>query len=208
VRNANPGSAVSWADLFIGYGPWLHPQPAREAEFLPGHNTSYKRDVLLACGDRLEQLLEAETVLHWELRAQGHRLYLEPAAQVAHTNFSLWRSWLPVQYYAGRVFGSARARGMRPWRRALFAAGSPLIPGLRLWRVWRAAGSRELRSRFFRCLHALAIGLMLDGAGQLAGYVAGPGRAVDRVARFEFHRFRHIREQDRRELARELEAGA
>ena len=36
VRNANPNTAVSWADLLIGYGPWLTPSPSREAEFLPG----------------------------------------------------------------------------------------------------------------------------------------------------------------------------
>ena len=207
VRNANPGSAVSWADLFIGYGPWLHPQAAREAEFLPGHNTSYKREVLLGLGDRLEQLLEAETVLHWELRAGGQRLYLESAARVAHTNFSLWRSWLPVQYLAGRVFAGARVRAMPWWRRAVFATGSPLIPWLRLWRIWRTARSPELRPYFGRCLHALVIGLLLDGVGQLTGYLAGTGRALDRVARFEFHRFRHIRAQDRREWALDLQAG-
>ena len=45
-RNANPQSSVSWADFFIGYSPWLAPSPSREAEFLPGHNTSYKRGCL------------------------------------------------------------------------------------------------------------------------------------------------------------------
>jgi hypothetical protein len=50
VRNANPQSSVSWADLFIGYSPWLAPSSSREAEFLPGHSTSYKRAVLLEYG--------------------------------------------------------------------------------------------------------------------------------------------------------------
>src|SRR5262245_42696463 len=71
VRNAKPKAAVSWADLLIGYGPWLAPSPSREAEFLPGHNTSYKRAVLLEYGDQLDSLLQAETVLHWDLRNKG-----------------------------------------------------------------------------------------------------------------------------------------
>src|SRR5581483_3682407 len=101
VRNANPNTAVSWADLFIGYGPWLAPSPSREAEFLPGHNTSYKRDVLLTYENRLDSMMQAETVLHWDLRSKGHRLYMESAASVAHTNFSLWSSWVPAQFYNG-----------------------------------------------------------------------------------------------------------
>jgi hypothetical protein len=201
VRNANPKSAVSWADLFIGYGPWLSPTSAREGDFLPGHNTSYKRDLLLGYGHRLEPMMEAETLLHWDLRKNGHRLYLEPSAQVAHTNFSLWRSWLPVQFYNGRLFAGARVRDMPPWRRMLFVVGSPLIPLLRLWRIWRGLESGEHRRRFLSCIHALVIGLLMDGAGQLVGYAAGIGRAVDQVARFEFHRFQHIRDEDRRDLS-------
>lgn len=65
VRNANPATAVSWADLFVGYGPWLEPVERRDVPFLPGHNSSYKRALLLECGDRLDALLTVETVLHW-----------------------------------------------------------------------------------------------------------------------------------------------
>src|SRR5688500_5467858 len=106
---------------FPGYGPFLWPTPSREVDFLPGHNSCYKRDVLLGYGDRLESMMESETVLHWDLRANGHRLYLEPAARVAHMNFSLWLSWIPAQFLNGRLFAGARAREMshpRRWRSA------------------------------------------------------------------------------------------
>ena len=201
VRNANPKSAVSWADLFIGYGPWLWPTTAREVDFLPGHNTSYKRAHLLAYGDKLEPMMEAETLLHWDLRKNGHRLFIDPSAQVAHMNFSLWQSWLPVQFYNGRLFAGARVREMALWKRALFIAGSPMIPWVRLWRIWTNLECGEQRRHFLGCIHALVIGLIMDGVGQLAGYVAGVGRAVDQVARFEFHRLRHIRNEDRQDLS-------
>jgi hypothetical protein len=200
VRNANPKSAVSWADLFIGYGPWLWPTTAREADLLPGHNTSYKRAHLMAYGEKLEPMMEAETLLHWDLRKNGHRLFIDPSAQVAHTNFSLWQSWLPVQFYNGRLFAGARVRDMALWQRALFVAGSPAIPGLRLWRIWTSLRCGEQRRRFLSCLHALVIGLILDGVGQLVGYAAGVGRAVDQVARFEFYRLRHVRDEDRHDV--------
>jgi len=201
VRNANPKSAVSWADLFIGYGPWLSPTIPREVDFLPGHNTSYKRALLLAYGKELESMMEAETLLHWDLRKNGHRLFIDPSVQVAHMNFSLWRSWLPVQFYNGRLFAGARVRKMALWKRALFVAGSPVIPGLRFWRIWRDLEGGEQQRRFLSCTHALVIGLILDGVGQLVGYAAGVGRAVDQVARFEFHRLRHIRDEDRQDLS-------
>ena len=200
VRNANPATAVSWADLFIGYGPWLEPVAAGEVEFLPGHNTSYKRGALLDYGDRLESLLGAETVLHWDLRSKGHRLYLEPAARVAHTNFSLWSSWIPVQFLSGRVFAGTRRTGMSPLTRAVYVLGSPLIPLVRLVRLARAARAPELRSRFLRYLPAIAAGLVLDAAGQMVGYALGAGDSPRELARYEFRRIDHLTARDRREV--------
>lgn len=197
VRNANPNTAVSWADLLIGYGPWLTPSPSREAEFLPGHNTSYKRVILLEYGERLDSMMQAETVLHWDLRRKGHRLYMESAASVAHTNFSLWSSWGPAQLYNGRLFAGTRAREKPLSWRLLFAVGAPLIPAVRLWRIWAGLPSKELRSRFLSCLHVLAIGLLIDGLGQMIGYAIGAGNALEKVAQYETDRFRHVREQDR-----------
>jgi len=200
VRNANPNTAVSWADLFIGYGPWLTPAPSREAEFLPGHNTSYKREILLGYGDQLDAMMEAETVLHWDLGEKGYRLYMESTASVAHTNFSLWSSWVPAQFFNGRLFAGARARQKPlPWR-IMFALGSPLIPIVRLWRIWAGLPSKDLKIRFLSCLHALMIGLAIDGMGQMVGYAFGTGNALDKVAKFEVDRFKHIREQDRLDI--------
>ena len=203
-RNANPETGISWADLFLGYGPFLWPTQAREVDFLPGHNSSYKREALLGYGDRLESMMEAETVLHWDLRANGHRLYLEPAARVSHMNFSLWMSWIPSQFLNGRLFAGARARQMSPVRRAAYAVGSPLIPLVRLLRIGSAAvRSRELRPRFFQALPALIVGLAVDGAAQFVGYLVGAGDALDHIGRYEFHRAQRITENDRREVLAE-----
>ncbi len=100
MLKANPGSLVSWCDFLIGYGPWADPQPGHESLHLPGHNSSYKRSALMSYGDRLETMLAAETVLHADLHARGHRLYLDPAAKTAHVNFSQLLPWLRVQYHA------------------------------------------------------------------------------------------------------------
>lgn len=197
VRNANPATAVSWADFFIGYGPWMLPARRSQVEFLPGHNSSYKKADLLAYGERLEDMMEAETLLHWDLHRRGRPLLLEPAAAVAHANFSLWRSWLPIQYHAGRLFGGSRALSMPGWRRLMYFAGSPLIPGLRLMRIARHALHARLLGRLIMTLPALAVGLALDGLGQSVGYLRGAGNSREKVAEYEYRRIDHVTDYDR-----------
>jgi len=198
VYNANPGSAVSEADFAIGYGPWMAPLDAREMRFLPGHNSSYKRDDLLELGGRLERLLESETVLHMEWSSQGRRLVVEPGATVRHANYSLWRSWIPVQVLAGRLFGGVRSMTWPRRRRLFYAAASPLIPVVRFWRcaVEYTRPGRNLR-RLAWAAPALAIGLALDGFGQFLGYLFGPGNSMQRLSRYEFNRVEHVRPEDR-----------
>jgi hypothetical protein len=198
-RNANPGTLVSWCDFVIGYGPWVDPRCSGDRPFLAGHNSSYRREVLVGLGARLEDLLEAETVLHLELRRSGLRLVLQPGARAAHTNFGRFGVWLPVQFHCGRVFAAERAR---PWgrpKRAAYAAASPLIPCVRLYRALRHLGSAEPpRPSALQALPLLALALAADGLGQLVGYLLGSGRSPVFLTGFEFRRMDHVPEQDRR----------
>jgi Glycosyl transferase family 2 len=101
VRNANPKSVTSWADFLSAYGPWSELATAGEIEHLPGHNSSYKRAILLDYGPKLEAMLGAESVLHWDLRARGYRLYLEPKAKIAHLNLGYCLPWHRRSFVAG-----------------------------------------------------------------------------------------------------------
>src|SRR5262249_6640055 len=120
MDNGNPQSLISWADFLIGYGPWLDPPAAGEVSQLPGHNSAYKRTVLLNYGEQLEAMLGAETALHEDLRARGLRLYLEPAAKTFHINFTQPRRWVPYLCHSGRVFAAERARRWPPLRPARY----------------------------------------------------------------------------------------
>jgi hypothetical protein len=198
MRNANPGTLVSWCDFVIGYGPWLAPGVAGDRPFLPGHNSSYRRDVLLSVGTRLPELMAVETVLHTHLRARGYRLTLAPEARAAHTNFALLRSWLPVQYHCGRAFAAERVRTWTVGKRVLYALGSPLIPWIRLGRALRQLRRAESpRPPLARLGPLLLVGLTADGIGQLVGCVAGKGTSPERLARYEFRRSEHVPRADR-----------
>lgn len=200
MANANPRSITSWANLLIEYAPWLEPSAGGEREHLPGHNGSYKRQLLLEYGDRLEAMLDAESVLHWDLRAKGYQLYLEPQARTFHQNFSARRPSLKLRFNGGRLFASSRARAWPLWRRAVFALASPLIPAVRCTRIAREMIRPGRPRRLLpRVLPALIVGLAFDGVGEMIGYAFGPGEAMATLSDMEFNRERFLVEHDRRE---------
>ena len=198
VGNANPESVVSWADFLLGYGPWMQPASAGEVEHLPGHNSSYKRSVLVDYGAELETMLEAESVMHWDLRAKDHRLYLEPRAKISHMNFGVFSSWIPAQFHSSRMFAAVRARRWPFSLRLLYACAAPLIPAVRFWRMVRQSRNFKLR-----VVPAVILGLAVSALGEMAGYAFGSGNARQKLTGFEFHRVRHAGGRARRTTRRQ-----
>ncbi len=191
---ANQDSLLGWADLLMGFGAWVERDEAREMDGLPGHNSSYKRDVLLAYGSELEALFEIEHLLHDDLRARGHRLYFEPAARTRHLNVSRASSWLSNRFFGGWVFAVLRSRRWPPWRRLVYVLGSPLLPPLRLWRI--APDLRRLGKRHPlvpRVLPALVLGVVVESAGEALGYAFGSRVRVTKPLDVEIDRLRHVR---------------
>lgn len=203
VRNANPGSALSWADLLMTYGPWLDPTPAGMVGHLPGYNCSYKRSILMEYDRELESMLREEIFLHQDLCSNGFQIYLEPSAKVAHTNLSLPSSWVKMRFLSGRVFAAARSKNWSALRRAVYILGAPLIPIIRIRRIIFEAykpgrlQNMEISMRI-RVLISIIFGSVLDGLGQLTGFAIGAGRSEEKLSAYEFHRHSHLTEKDRR----------
>ncbi|MCC7175717.1 MAG: glycosyltransferase [Bryobacterales bacterium] len=199
VKNGNPHSLLSWANLVIEYLDWLHPAPGGEAHHLPGHNSAYKRDLLLAFGDDLGDWLEAESVLHWRLRADGHRVALEPAAVTRHYNFSRFLPTLALRYDCGRQFAAMCRVRWSLARRLLYIGGSPLIPFVRVARIVRQMRRPGRPARLLPALAPLCLFLLaIETVGAVAGYAAGPGSSIRRIARIDFHREDYMNRRDRR----------
>lgn len=196
MENANPGTVISWVELFMSYGPWFEPHRG-VAHDLPGHNSAYKRHVLLELGDRLETVVGHSTSLHPALRALGHELYIEPAARVDHLNPSRWRSYFALAFEAGRLYGVLRSAEWPPARRVVYIAGSPLIPAVRLWKIVRDA-RRSARGRAVipRVVPALVPMLVSNAIGEASGYLFGAGR-TDHLDDAELHRTHYIRQAER-----------
>ena len=135
VLNANPDSSASWGCFLVYYGTWAWARPQNEVKHLPANHSCYRRDVLMGYGPRLPDMLQAESVLHKDLLATGHRLVQEPAAKAYHLNYSRPGSILREYVLASHVFAAERAAHWGFLRRAVYAVGSPLLPLIRLPRV-------------------------------------------------------------------------
>lgn len=200
VENANPATMLSWTNLLMAYGQWGGAAAGKVVEDLPKHNVSYKRAVLMEYDSELESMVGREGSLHRTLRAKGHKLYMEPKAEIYHLNPSRLSSTVPLRFQAGRLFGSTRAQrgGWSPLRRLLYIGALPLIPAMHLPRILREMRARgQHRQLMPRILPALLFGLALGAFGEAAGYAFGGGDAARFLEMFELDRLNHLTPGDK-----------
>ncbi|HLF30779.1 MAG TPA: hypothetical protein VI566_07085 [Xanthomonadales bacterium] len=173
--NAGPLNALSWAVTWIFNGPWLHDPPRGAMSSVPGHHSAYRREALLALGDELDASLVAGEHLLVALRNRGHRFLLEPAAVVNVTTASRPGEFITCLFQNARLYAALRMRHWSMLRRFGYVAGSPLIPLVRIPRIFkhvrRAGQQRMALSR----APILLAGLAISAAGEMAGYLLGPG---------------------------------
>jgi hypothetical protein len=193
--NANPATLLSQSDFLVSYGEWAAPVDSGVLDLLPGHNSVYRRDVLLAYGDDLPRMLDSQTVLMWDLRSQGHQLYFEADAVLYHMNFSAFEPWLRAVFFAGRILAARRTQGWPTWKRWVYAGGWWLIPLARLWRLRRQMQHTTVYPQIAIVVLAQ---FFCSAFGELMGYLTGrEGGAVRAINRYESDRFRHVNAKDR-----------
>lgn len=178
----NSSSAAGFADpiYLMGHGRWVPPARRGERKLLASHDTCYKRDILLSYGAQLPDLLMAEPILMWKLRADGHRLFLEPDVKSAH-GYTVKLLTLVAFMAWNRCFGHMRAEVFHwsRWKRYLMASAAPILPLLRVVKL----GAYLLKEHPVR-LPTFLIGLPVIlfaqyGAvlGEAIGLVMGKGDA-------------------------------
>jgi hypothetical protein len=200
LTNANPTSALSWADLFLNFGPCVMRDSGGISPFIPWHNSSYQRTALMEYGDGLARMLEVEGILHIDQQRRGRGLFLCAAATTSHVNISRFDSFLSGHFWGSRMFWGALIREQRwPfWKRLALAIASPALGLVRLWRALREMRrTGKLKDLLPAVLPALWAGVMAISLGALAGALFGVGDAVSHRISVELHRDCHLREADR-----------
>ncbi len=189
MEDANLDGVIALSNVMLDYGRWLSPGAAREVETVPDFNCSFKRDALLESARPLEELFEARSAVAQDLRHRGYRLYLEPAAKLAHLNVAKPGPWLVERYLAGRILGGARVTSWPTRRRLLYLAGSIAIPVVLFLRAARVAWRLRLSwPRRAAIALPLLIGSLAWTLGEVVGYVCGSGRAPQRMMEYELHK--------------------
>lgn len=197
VCNANPDTRISWANLLVEYGPWLSDKRDGNASFLPGHNSAYRRDLLLGYGEALAEMLEAEWVLQAELRKKGHKLLFDPKIKVAHLNYSFIGRSVRLQFLNGRMFAASRANGWAYWKRLFFALMSPAIPIKRTLRVsFDVRSNKERKWYLVSSLPMTVLLLIASGIGEGIGYLLGDGGQRNALAQMEYRRWCNLKPEE------------
>ena len=199
-RNANPTTAVSGANFLIEYGDFADPIATRFLRHIPGHNSSYKRTALLEYGERLAEMLEAESPMQWDMMSRGHTFCMEPDAKAYHLNYSILTASLVVHFWAGRVFAASRCQQWATSRRLLYFFASPLIPIVRLIRISRTIFRLRQSSRLPMLFLFVIVMLIVSGAGEACGYLLHTGESMRMVSKREFHRERYLVPRDQKML--------
>jgi hypothetical protein len=194
MRNGNRESAISCADFLLSFLDWSFPNESGTVSSCPGHNTSYKTNVLREYDANLEEWLNPERVLHVDLASKGHRMLLTTAAATRHVNVSLVHSYLGHSFGGGRLFSGARAATWSGGRAVFYACASPIVPLLRLFRIVKyldTAGKRK-EARFWASLPWMTVGLLWHAMGEAVGYLAGSGEEMKRYMSYEMRRIDHV----------------
>jgi len=193
---ANP-RPLSWANMLLDYGPFLAeaagaPRPVAD---LPGHNSSYRREILLRHGERLESMLELETALHEDLHRRDERMLLAPRARLAHVNVTLARAWLRERWHGGCIYAGVRSREWSRGRRLLYSVAAPAIPLVRLRRALRTGRSAIGGVMLARAFPFMAVGVIVQSAGEACGYSLGRG-STEKLVEIELRRLNYLASDD------------
>jgi hypothetical protein len=175
LRAAAEGVAVLGMELRCGNPQTLVARGAHlgayaSVDTIPGHNVAYDRKVLLdVAGDRLDDYLEVEYVLHWELARRGHAARAV-AARAAHDAPASAAAALRTTFLNSASGAAARGRIER-WsfaRRVLYALAAPVrSPVIRFRRLLHLQGVER------GALAYAGISYVVSAVGESVGALGG-----------------------------------
>jgi hypothetical protein len=152
------------------YGRWMA-GPGGPWPDLPGHNTAYRRDALLGALEEMPDGMDAENLLQGEIRRAGGELYLDMDVRIAHLNCEHYgaagREWRDFS----RVYAARRAANWGRLRRAVYGAGSALLPVVRLTRLIGFARRGGHLGLLLRGLDIVSVALVSSAFGEMLGYL-------------------------------------
>jgi hypothetical protein len=174
-------SALDWAAFFAEYGHFMFPIDEGVVDQVPGINLSVKRRAL----GRGREFVDGE---FWKafwcrrLQAEGTCLWLTPSVVVHYRkHFRLWL-FLARRFHHGRCYAAMRSRAWSGARRALYAAGCPLLPLVFCARIVKSvAPKKRYRWELIRSFPHVVLAAVSWAVGELCGYLFAAGSSCGEV---------------------------
>ncbi|HQJ73951.1 MAG TPA: hypothetical protein PKW14_00030 [Bacteroidota bacterium] len=108
-------SIIDWVGYLTHYLLWQKGTKGGEHfTMIPGHNSIYKKNILLSFYDKLEYFLYSDTVMQWKLLDEGYKLYLTDEVYLIHDDKMSFSNLLFENFYNGWLFSYAR-RKINDW---------------------------------------------------------------------------------------------
>jgi hypothetical protein len=170
---------LNWALYYCDFGRYGRPFKTGEVSYVSDVNLAYKRDALMVVNDIWRDAYH-ETTVHWTLLSQGKKLCLDdrPVVYQKRKGLKLFRT-LSERIAWGRVFAETRVNELGFIRRLFFAASSPLLPPLLLFRVFRhMRRQKQTPGRMILTLPIAFLLLIGWSFGESIGYFIGEPKPV------------------------------
>ncbi len=176
VENGATTRLVDWANFLIIFAPVLAPLArGRGQEISLQANISYKRD-RLPPPDPEKGIMEM--LLNRTLAARGETLVADERLIVSHVQSHGWAGTLAAHFHNGRSIAGYRQPSLTPAWRVARLGSCALLPAHLTWRVVRAVvAKRRLCGTTAAALPIVTLLACCHAAGELTGYLAGPGRS-------------------------------
>jgi hypothetical protein len=181
VVNGSP-ELTSEAGFLIANGPFVPPVRAgRSRRISVQANISYKRQALPR--DLLSDPFGLVEMFHNErLVAEGQMLVTDPRMVVTHFQALTIPRAMRLHFDNGRVIGAWRAAHRGTRERVIRALACPLLPPVLFARLVRTLREKGLLGgRELAALPLVPLVLLSHAAGELTGYLRGPGSSIGRM---------------------------
>ncbi len=179
VEKREPDTVLNWAVYLCDFSRYMNPVRSGPAFYLTDCNVSYKREALIEIADIWAEAFH-ETAVHGALRARGETLWLSPDIVVYQQRDLRLGPALRERYKFGRLFAGIRVAGQSGARRLIYAAFTPVLPALLVWRAaMNVLRKGRHRGSLLRALPAMALLASVWSFGELTGYLAGWPRSQE-----------------------------
>ena len=200
IEPSNPG-AVAWAHIYAQFAEAVAPRPSGEVSRLGGHQSMYRRALLMEYKENLVDLFGSEAVLQEVLARRGIKLFMVGEVANGHTQISNFWLYIWHEFNAQRTFAVARLRNLEwGWgRRLVYVAGSPMIPFLRLRRALPFVRSTGRWNQLMPQIGLIMFAANCAGAlGEALGYLTGSSeKASSERSKIELDRYSYVSKADR-----------